>query len=151
MFSRIRHAPIKPEYFRDLVAGISCAVRYGPLAVAVAGKVDHPELLAETADLMLRLKGIKWSMVIGQCKDTLYISIRTWPLEDEDASQLIRRTVKEFGRSGGHGHRAGAQVDLKGMSPESVEAVINAIIENFCELRPGADEPAEALLPEKNP
>lgn len=150
MLSQIEHAPIRPEYMRDLVVSLSRAVRYGPLAVSLAGDIEHPELVAEVADWMLRLEGIKWSLAMGRLGDTLYVSLRTWPLEDEDASDLIRRVVKELGRAGGHGHRAGGQVNLAGLPPEGVEAVLRAVVRNLRELRPGADVPPEPLLPEKN-
>lgn len=149
LFSRIEHAPIEPEYFRDLVASLSKAVRYGPLAVAVAGEIEHPELVAEVADNMLRMEGIKWSLALGRRDDLLYISLRTWALEEEDASQILRQAVDDLGRAGGHGHRAGGQVNLAGLSTEAEEAVIRAILNNVRGLRPGFEGEGEPLLPEK--
>ncbi len=148
MLSRIEHADLNPAYFRELVLGLSGAVRYGPLAVAETGDIAHPELVAEVAELLLRVEGIKWSLCLGRCGEVLYLSLRTVTLIDKDAGRLIVRAINQFGRAGGHGHRAGGQVSLTDLSPEGVEAVVRKIVENFRALCPGADAEQQPLVAE---
>lgn len=150
MLARIERAPIDPPYYRDMHSSIARAVRYGPLAVARAGEVEHPEVVAEVADTMLRLEGVNWSLAMGESGETLYLSLRTWPLAEEDASHLIRQAAQHMGKTGGHGNRAGGQVDLSGLSFKRRRGLTRGIVKRLRAMCPGAEAPAEPLLPKKH-
>lgn len=145
MLSRIEHAPVSPRYFRGLVESLSSAVRYGPLAVARTGQMEEPELVAEVAETLLRLEGIRWGLALGQCGSILYCSLRTVAWERGDAGRVLRQAVRGLGRAGGHGHRAGAQVPLEGRSPKELEEVTEQIVQAVRSLVPEAQGEAETL------
>jgi nanoRNase/pAp phosphatase (c-di-AMP/oligoRNAs hydrolase) len=79
----------------------------------------RPDLAAEMADLLLRLKGMQWAICIGVYKGRLILSIRTLNRQ-YGAGKLAQAVVDERGMAGGHGAMAGGQVPLRGADPEQL-------------------------------
>ena len=72
--------------------------------------VQFPELVAELADLLLRLEGIETVLSMGYYSTEMILSIRT-SSEQINAGDLIGKLVEGIGSAGGHGMMAGGKVD----------------------------------------
>lgn len=109
--AEIEHPPLPREYFMDLKKALINAKIYGRVLLANIGKLENPDIVAEVADLLLRLDSIEWVFVFGYYDKELRLSVRT-KADDADAGKLVRRVVKKLGKGGGHDNMAAAQVPL---------------------------------------
>lgn len=107
--SLIEHPPIPRSYFSMMDQMIDGTRLFGPLSVTMLGEVSNPDIVAEFADLIVRLEGIRWSLAVGRFGDDLVLSIRT-NYERANAGRVIRRIVGELGKAGGHGMMAGGKL-----------------------------------------
>ena len=63
--AKIEHAQVPAEYFKSFVLALQSARIYDRVVIAFLGPVDYPDLGAEMADILLRLRGIRWVVCIG--------------------------------------------------------------------------------------
>ena len=63
VIGRIRHAPLPRSYFTRLQEGLTNARRWENLAWTHLKMTEQPEVIAEIADLLLRMEGMKWSFL----------------------------------------------------------------------------------------
>ena len=115
----IERAQVPREYFQSLDAALHSAHVYGNVVTSFIGQMRRPDLAAEMADLLLRLKGMQWAICIGIYRQELILSIRTRSGKS-GAGQLAQAVVGEQGTAGGHGSMAGGQVPLRGADPGSL-------------------------------
>jgi nanoRNase/pAp phosphatase (c-di-AMP/oligoRNAs hydrolase) len=118
ILARIQRARLSQEYFQVLERGLRRA-RVTDFAVTTyLGQVDHPDAVAEIADILFRLEGMKWAMVAGANGPLMYLSIRAIRAEGINAGRVAEEISQGFG--GGHDTFAGAQIPLpaNGTSPE---------------------------------
>ena len=137
------------EYFERLVATLRAARIYDHLLVSYVGAMSYPDLVAEMADLLLRLEGIRWVLCMGVHDDTLILSVRTRLVHG--AAGLIRHIVGPQGTAGGHGALAGGQIPLNGAAPgplarKVVQRALYHLEIEADRLHPG-DEEGERLIP----
>jgi nanoRNase/pAp phosphatase (c-di-AMP/oligoRNAs hydrolase) len=114
--SQIEHPPIPRNYFSMIDQAIDGTRLHGRVAVTRSGEVSNPDVVAEFADLMVRLEGIRWSLAVGRYGPDLWLSIRT-NLERANAGRMIRRVVGDLGMAGGHGMMAGGKIPDGAVSP----------------------------------
>ena len=112
----IERAQVPREYFRGLVTALRSARLYeNRLIVSTIDEMGRPDLPAEMADLLLRLKGVNWVVCMGVYDDQVMLSIRT--NADCGAGQLVQDIVGDMGSAGGHGVMAAGQILLEGRNP----------------------------------
>jgi len=107
--SRIEHAPLPRAWFSMIDSAISATRIYGSVAVTLLGEVHHPDMVAQFADLIVRLEGIDWALVVGRFRKDLLLSIRT-NRRRANAGTLIRTIVGKEGSAGGHDMIAGGKM-----------------------------------------
>lgn len=112
----IERAQVPPEYFRGLVAGLQAAHVYDQVLIAYIGGMQRPDLPAEIADLLLRLRDIEWVICMGVYEGDMMISVRT--NHRRGAGQVIQSIVGDLGGAGGHGSMAAGQISLAGQNPD---------------------------------
>jgi nanoRNase/pAp phosphatase (c-di-AMP/oligoRNAs hydrolase) len=117
----IERAQLPAEYFLRLDAALHGARVYDSLIISYVGPMDHPDLAAEMADLLLRLQGVSWAICMGVYRDELILAVRSQSRR-VGAGQLVRAIVGDEGTAGGHGTMAAGHVPLRGRSPEPVAA-----------------------------
>jgi nanoRNase/pAp phosphatase (c-di-AMP/oligoRNAs hydrolase) len=110
MIGRIEHAPVSRNYFEMLARAIRGARLYDGVAVARMGRAS-PDMVAECADLFLRLDDARWALCMGRFHRALFLSLRTKE-EGADAGVMIQKVVGRDGSAGGHGLMAGGMVPL---------------------------------------
>jgi nanoRNase/pAp phosphatase (c-di-AMP/oligoRNAs hydrolase) len=116
---RIERAQVPAEYFESLVAACRSARRYGHVLVSYLGWMSYPDLAAEMADLLLRLKGVWWVICVGAYEDDVIVSVRT-NRRRGGAARVVRAIVRDRGTAGGHGSMAGGQIPLAGDDPDQL-------------------------------
>jgi nanoRNase/pAp phosphatase (c-di-AMP/oligoRNAs hydrolase) len=110
LLNSITRPPLPREYFVALHSALEHTKIYGKVLVASLKGVQFPELVAELADLLLRLEGIETVLSMGHYNSEMILSIRT-ESEQINAGELIRVLVAGRGSAGGHGMMAGGKVD----------------------------------------
>ena len=108
----IQSPDVPLEYFRALKAALNGIRIYGDLVLCTLGVTQSPEMVAEVADLLLRLKGVDTVFVGGLVANRYYVSVRT-QRQGADAYPMIRGALRGEGSFGGHGAVAGGNVELK--------------------------------------
>lgn len=103
--------PTKPiEYFRSLHSALEHTVIYDSLLTADIGCVHYPEVVAELADILIRLENIETVLCFGKYNDSMILSLRTLDVK-VNAGESLRGVMAGTGFSGGHGMMAGGKVD----------------------------------------
>lgn len=107
----IELAPLSREYYRTLGRSISRTRVYDTVAIADVGEVEFPDIVAEFADILIRLEGIRLVLAVGQYEGAAFLSLRT-NVETANAGTIIRDLVHGWGKAGGHGSMAGGRIVL---------------------------------------
>lgn len=139
----IERAQVPADYFRSLVGTLQATRIYRDVLIANIGAMKYPDLTAEVADWLLRLKGIQWVVCLGVHKEHLYLAIRTRNRRG-GAGDLARAVIGELGTAGGHGSMAGGQVLLNGRDPQPLAEQISLAVFEYFHIDP--DETCRALL-----
>lgn len=134
------------QYYAQLGVALD-AILVGPTtAICPVGNVAEPDFVPEMADFAVRMEGVRWSLAFGYYDLKMYLSMRS---NDPDASagELMQKVLKDIGKGGGHGMRAGGNVDLASGSRSRLE-IERLITERFLEVIEAAGERLEPLKPE---
>jgi nanoRNase/pAp phosphatase (c-di-AMP/oligoRNAs hydrolase) len=108
LLGRIERARVPQDYFQTLENGLRRALITDFAVTTYVGPIGYGDAVAEIADMLFRLEGIKWVMVGGERGAVLYLSIRALAGEGVDAGAVARDVTG--GHGGGHETFAGAQV-----------------------------------------
>jgi nanoRNase/pAp phosphatase (c-di-AMP/oligoRNAs hydrolase) len=131
----IERAQVPAVYFQKLDAALHTALVYDDVVLAHVASMDRPDMAAEMADLLLRLRGIEWVICSGAYKDTLFLSIRTRSRRG-DAGKLAQAIVGQQGSAGGHGSMAGGQVPLNGQDAAQMAAQLGQLALRYLRVAP---------------
>lgn len=126
--SKIEHAPLPRSYFAMIDRAIDGTRIYGEVAVTLLGSVQTPDMVAQFADLIVRLEGIGWALAIGRFGPDLLLSIRT-NHPNANAGNVIRKIVGIEGAAGGHDMIAGGKIPAAARTASGarrVEALLTA-------------------------
>jgi nanoRNase/pAp phosphatase (c-di-AMP/oligoRNAs hydrolase)/DNA-binding XRE family transcriptional regulator len=115
----IERAQVPAEYFRSFDIALRAARVYDDVVIAYIGQMDYPDLVAEMADLLLRLEGTRWVICMGAYQGELVLSVRTRGRRS-GAGRLAQGIVESRGTAGGHGAMAGGHLQLRGEDPAQV-------------------------------
>lgn len=99
------------RYYQQLAVALDALMVGDQTVICPLGEVTNPDFVPEMADLVVRMHGILWSLAYGSYKGRLYVSIRA---NDPHASagEVMQEILTDLGRGGGHGMRAGGNIDL---------------------------------------
>ncbi|HIE05920.1 MAG TPA: bifunctional oligoribonuclease/PAP phosphatase NrnA [bacterium (Candidatus Stahlbacteria)] len=112
-------------YYSMLNKGLKNSRMAGRLAYARLGKLGMFSIIPELSDLLVNIKGIYWSLVLGEVDGTAYFSIRTRK-RGGNAGELARM-IAENGDAGGHEEMGGGRI-VKGRMygvVNRVKAILN--------------------------
>jgi nanoRNase/pAp phosphatase (c-di-AMP/oligoRNAs hydrolase) len=108
----IEYPALPADYFRLYHHALERARVYGDAVAVDLGDIYTPDMVAEIADHLMSLEGIKWSLAYASYEGQLFFSLR---VRDRrmNAGRLIREiTEAKGGSAGGHGAMAGARLPL---------------------------------------
>lgn len=142
--SRIEHAQVPLDYFESFANTLQTARVYDKVLVAYLGPVGYPDLGAEMADILLRLRNIRWVVCMATYKNAFITSVRT--RNRRGAGRLVQQVVGDRGTAGGHGTMAGAQIPLDTHDPQRLARELRQCVLQY--LRVSPEITGEPLLPE---
>ncbi len=111
LLAKIERERLPRGYFVTLARALTRCRIYGPVAICGLGAVDSPDVLAELADLFLRLEGARWVLCHGIYDGRVHLSART-VVRQGNAGGLMERLLEGLGEGGGHDMMAGGQAPL---------------------------------------
>lgn len=104
--------PQRPEaFFESLARGIREAFVAGRVIGTHLGEVSTPDRVAQTADFLLTLEKMRWSVVTARFQGRLHVSLRSNDA-GAGAGRLLKRLLGGGNRGGGHGMIAGGSVEV---------------------------------------
>lgn len=145
LLGQIEHPELPARYFQLYHTAIERAKVYGTAIITDLEEVYSPDMVAEVAERMMFLEGMKWSLAYGTFRNQLYFSLR---VKDRrmSAGRLIRETCEPFGgSSGGHGSMAGARLPLSGKAAQR-KALKRELVKRFLEAFGVEEERPVSLL-----
>ena len=115
----IERAQVPAAYFQQLDTTLHAARIYGQVVVSYIGSMKYPDLAAEMADLLMRLRGASWVVCMGESRNRMIVAVRNRSRRG-DAGRLIQDIMGENGTAGGHGAYAGGYIPLGEKPPEMI-------------------------------
>ena len=116
ILGQIKNAPVPRAYYGYLAEAVANAQTYGRVAWTHLTSVQQPEIVAEIADLLLRMERIMWTFCTGFIEDRLIISIRS-ELASLHCGRLLRSLIgRKEGSAGGHEQAAAGFIDVAKLS-----------------------------------
>jgi nanoRNase/pAp phosphatase (c-di-AMP/oligoRNAs hydrolase) len=128
LLGRIQRARVPQSYFVSMERGLRHAQVHGNAVTTHLGEIEHPDLVAEVADLLFRLEGMTWSFVTGIHARVLYGSLRAIESEGVDAGDVARQIAEPGGSGGGHEALAAVQIPVEA---EHAETAHEEVLERF--------------------
>ncbi len=131
--ARISRPSLPKNYFRAFRTAMNGVRIYGKVVVCSLGRTENPEIVAELADLLLRMENIEWVVTGGLYEGVYYISVRakTWT---SDAWNLLSEVLKDEGSFGGHGTVGGGSIPLTDDSPRGLRRLERRLMKNLLEV-----------------
>ena len=135
-------------YYAQLGGALDAILVGRTVAVCPVGNVSNPDFVPEMADFAVRMEGVRWSLAFGYFELRMYLSMRT---NDPEASagELMQEVLEGIGKGGGHGMRAGGNVDLS--SSRSRIETERIVTERFLHAVGAEDDRLEPLSKESGP
>lgn len=130
LLSRIEYSRVPPEYFRALGRVLKSAIVHDGVVISRLGDLEYPDMVAEMADLLLRLENARWAICLGTYGEDLFLSLRTSEA-DVNAGAFIRKAVGRIGAAGGHGMSAGGRIPVKDQGAKAVARLQERLIRRF--------------------
>ncbi|MGE0191926.1 MAG: bifunctional oligoribonuclease/PAP phosphatase NrnA [Planctomycetota bacterium] len=111
VLARIVGARVPQEYFVQLERALRRGEVTDFAVTTWLGAIDHGDVVAEIADLLLRMEGIRWVMVAGHTPERLVASLRAFRATDPAAGDVAHEISD--GHGGGHDTFAAMQRPLR--------------------------------------
>lgn len=132
-------------YFRVFRKALNATRIHGKLAVCSLGQTENPAIVAEFADLLLRLEGAEWVVTGGLYKSTYYISVRAKSY-GRDAWSLLKEVLEGEGSFGGHGTVGGGSIPLDDESSRTLRRLERRLFTRLLEAVGESHTPATRLI-----
>lgn len=145
VLASIAHADLPPVYFLLLAGALQRTQVTGTVVTSSLGDMNNPDMIAEVADLLLRLEDVKWVMCYGFFERRLLVSLRTSDPAG-NAHTIIGQVVEGLGTGGGHRVMAGGQVPVAEDTVAERERLAAEISQRFRRALGVADRTPRPLL-----
>jgi nanoRNase/pAp phosphatase (c-di-AMP/oligoRNAs hydrolase) len=139
VFQSFEKAQVPAGYFKGLAAAMTGAKVYdNGLTITYLKDLPYPDLVAEIADLFLRLEGSQHILSMGTFEEVLHFSIRTTD-EQLDVNKLAQVVADSDGSAGGREMIAGGQIPLDDEEPEELVKRLNQRILDYFKISQDAE------------
>jgi nanoRNase/pAp phosphatase (c-di-AMP/oligoRNAs hydrolase) len=128
--SKIEKPVLSRTHFKIFDRTLKTAVIYRDVVVSIVDDLDTPDSLAEMADLLIRMDGVRWSLCVGVFEDNVYFSVRTTNMKN-GADRVVQNMVKRIGSAGGHEMVAAGKIECARVAGSDCEGVIQTLITRF--------------------
>ena len=127
LVGRLQSPAVSPEALDVLARAIKGSKLKGGYLITNVGEVKDRDLIALTADFLLKREGVMTACVYGICGDAVYASARTNDMSLH-LGQVLKEAFVPIGSAGGHARMAGAKIPLRAfgrVSKRALKAEIN--------------------------
>lgn len=133
LLGHIEHPDLPVRYFKLYHRAFERAKLYGDTTIITdLEEVYSPDMVAEVAERLMYVEGVKWSLAYASFRSQLYFSLRTTDRR-MNAGRLMRELCADKGgSSGGHGSMAGARLPLWGTKKQR-NALKKELVDRFIE------------------
>jgi nanoRNase/pAp phosphatase (c-di-AMP/oligoRNAs hydrolase) len=107
----IESPALERSYFSWMSRAAENALLVGDVALTLLESVPYPDAVAEVADLMIRVEGVRWAACLAHRDGSLYVSLRA--TDPAARAGLLLASLLPPGAAGGHGMTAGGRVSLE--------------------------------------
>lgn len=145
LLAEIQNPKLPRLYFEHLRRAMERAYIYDRVVISDIGQDARPEMVAEAADLLLRLENVDWSVCYGEYDGDFFISVRT-SVPSANAGELVRKVVDGLGPAGGHDALAAATIHNAPKSVEELEKLKCRLTARFLSMLGAKHAPAVKLL-----
>jgi nanoRNase/pAp phosphatase (c-di-AMP/oligoRNAs hydrolase) len=145
LLSQIENPEVPRDYLSMLQKAISNARLYKDVVTLDLGHVEHLEIIAEMADLMVRTEGVKWVLSLGEFVGDVYFSLRTKKRRGS-ADRIAQKMVADLGTGGGHEMLAGGKVSLGDKPHHSHRELTDILVSRFLKALKRKEIKAQNLL-----
>ena len=129
---RISNPQRSEEFFGTLARGVRDAFVVGRAIGVHLGSVHTPDSVAQTADFLLTLERMQWSVVTARYGGRLHVSLRSND-PGAGAGRLLKRLLGGGNRGGGHAMIAGGSVEVGESADENNwRRAEDSIVADFC-------------------
>jgi len=128
-----------------LEKAISSARLYRDAVTLNLGHVEHLEIIAEMADLIVRTEGVKWVLSVGEFFGDVYFSLRT-KRRRGSADRIAQKMVADLGTGGGHEMMAGGKVPAGEKPHHTHEELTEILVARFLKAIKRRESKGESLL-----
>ena len=132
-YGEIINASLPHYYFLQLGRALKNALIYRNLITTHLTRINHPEIVAEMADFLLKHERIGTVLCSGVYKDSLIISLRT-KSDTINAGRLIKKLPLDRDNVGGHDKTAGGFIALDKDQESSPEELVERLTASFCRM-----------------
>ena len=124
---RLNKSQVPVNLLDSIAWGISRRVVYRDLMLIHFGEIQTPDLLVQSADLMLLTCGINWVVCAGKKDDNLIVVLRG-DGHRQDVGARAKTAFGKIGSAGGHRTMGRAEIPLGG---EHVDATVTILVDNL--------------------
>ena len=142
---RINNPSLPQGYFARVNMALESARIYQDVLVFNLGQVDHPEIVAEMADFLLRAEGVEVAFGLGEFDGEGILALRTSDLS-VNVGTLIQQVTAGYGSSGGHGLIAGGQIRPLPVDPAGKAALEAELLQRLLTTLGRQEVPPRPLL-----
>jgi nanoRNase/pAp phosphatase (c-di-AMP/oligoRNAs hydrolase) len=145
LLSQIEYPEVPRDYLSMLERAISTARLYRDVVTLDLGHVEHLEIIAEMADLMVRTEGVKWVLSLGEFVGDVYFSLRTKKRRGS-ADRIAQKMVADLGAGGGHEMMAGGKAPSSENPRHSHQELTAILVSRFLKALKRKEIKAQNLL-----
>jgi len=145
VLSQIEHPEVPRDYLSNLEKAIRSARIYKDVVTLDLGHVEHLEIIAEMADLMVRTEGVKWVLSLGEFVGDVYFSLRTKKRRGS-ADRIAQKIVVGLGTGGGHEMMAGGKAPSRENPHHSHQELTDILVSRLLKALKRKDVKAQKLL-----
>lgn len=153
IIGKIRHAPLVRSYYARLQEALANARQLDHVVWTHLSQVEQPEIVAEVADLLLRMEGVRWSFCTADMNGRVFTSIRS-NKRGARCSRILRAAIGRQGSAGGHDQMAAGFLHMGGLAGlereerrlELVRALVRRMLKRAPAGAASIDQQAERLV-----
>ncbi|WP_101296648.1 DHH family phosphoesterase [Halegenticoccus soli] len=133
VLERVETPSVGAEVFETMARAIRNREMQGSALATCVGRIRDRDALAQAADMLLDMEGVKTALVYGFMEGMVYVSARARGTTI-DLGEALRDAFDQIGSAGGHADMAGAQIplgilgDVEDDSAESLAEIVRDII-----------------------
>jgi nanoRNase/pAp phosphatase (c-di-AMP/oligoRNAs hydrolase) len=130
LLSNIEHPRLSRDYFRMIVKSIEHALIDGNVVISDLQEISNTDNLSETADLLIRIEGVKWALCYGSFQGDIHFSLRMSGRQGH-AGIIAKQIANGIGSGGGHHMMAGGKIAMRKLPEASYQELADIVKNRF--------------------